>query len=42
MTLNKNELEKICLFCKTINSDETLNGDDIDDIKNALKIFNGD
>lgn len=42
MVLTKGELGLICVYCKRVNQDEALNGDDIEDICNALKEFNGD
>lgn len=40
--MNKECLEKICVFCLEVNDGEALNGDDIEEINNALKKFNGD
>ena len=38
----KKELDELCIYIKRLNSDEALNIDDIDQIKKALKKFNGE
>ena len=40
--MNQDQLNKICLFVNKLNKKEALNGDDIYDISEALKEFNGD
>ena len=40
--MNKEKLDKICVYCKWVNSNEALNMDDIDAIHKALKEFNGE
>jgi len=40
--MNKKKLDKICLYIKKLNSEEPLNMDDINDIRKALKEFNGE
>ena len=40
--LKETELEYICGFIMGVNNGEPLNGDDIEQIKKVLQVFNGD
>tara|TARA_B100000287_G_scaffold122982_1_gene114887 strand:- start:975 stop:1316 length:342 start_codon:yes stop_codon:yes gene_type:complete len=40
--LNKEELEDICKFVYYVHGQEPLDGDDLEDIMRALRIFNGE